>query len=176
MSIVELGAMGEFIGSIAVLCTLLYLTVQVRQSTRQSRAQLLQHRNDAARALWLAGATNESLRKAVCKANANLGQTRWAGLAERAGLSDEEAFAVGEWAGAQFFHRQTLFLSDLSDKERSTLDRQLTAMFSNGVLSVWLDDVPGKGGFDPDFLDRVKMLTGRTGDVRSADAPTSDSE
>jgi len=34
MSIMELGALGEFIGSIGVIVTLVYLAVQIRQNTR----------------------------------------------------------------------------------------------------------------------------------------------
>ena len=34
MTIIELGALGEFRGSIAVLATLVYLAVQIRQNTR----------------------------------------------------------------------------------------------------------------------------------------------
>ncbi len=34
MSTLELGALGEFLGSIAVLATLVYLSVQIRQNTR----------------------------------------------------------------------------------------------------------------------------------------------
>ena len=34
MSIMELGALGEFVGSILVLATLIYLVVQVRQNTK----------------------------------------------------------------------------------------------------------------------------------------------
>jgi hypothetical protein len=33
MNIMELGALGEFLGSIAVLLTLIYLSVQIRQNT-----------------------------------------------------------------------------------------------------------------------------------------------
>ena len=32
MSILELGALGEFVGALAVVATLIYLTIQVRQS------------------------------------------------------------------------------------------------------------------------------------------------
>ena len=35
MTIVELGALGEFLGSVAVLVTLIYLAVQVKQTKRQ---------------------------------------------------------------------------------------------------------------------------------------------
>ena len=40
MTISELGAIGEFLGSIAVLITLIYLAVQVRQNTRHVKAQM----------------------------------------------------------------------------------------------------------------------------------------
>ena len=40
MTISELGSLGELIGSIAVLVTLIYLAVQVRQNTRHVQAQM----------------------------------------------------------------------------------------------------------------------------------------
>jgi len=40
MSITELGALGEFVGSLAVLATLVYLAIQVRQS----KAMLMENR------------------------------------------------------------------------------------------------------------------------------------
>ena len=33
MSIIELGALGEFLGSIGVVATLIYLAIQIRQNT-----------------------------------------------------------------------------------------------------------------------------------------------
>ncbi len=39
MSISELGSLGEFIGSIAVLVTLVYLVFQLRQNTLSMRSQ-----------------------------------------------------------------------------------------------------------------------------------------
>lgn len=40
MTIAELGSVGEFVGSIVVLITLIYLAVQVRQNTRHVQAQM----------------------------------------------------------------------------------------------------------------------------------------
>jgi hypothetical protein len=40
MTIAELGSSGEFAGSIAVLITLVYLAIQVRQNTRHVQAQM----------------------------------------------------------------------------------------------------------------------------------------
>lgn len=42
MTISEIGALGEFIAAVAVLITLIYLTVQVRQTNAQSRLQIRQ--------------------------------------------------------------------------------------------------------------------------------------
>ena len=39
MSIAELGALGEFIGSFGVIATLIYLAIQVRTNTRTTRAE-----------------------------------------------------------------------------------------------------------------------------------------
>ena len=40
MSIMELGAMGEFLGSIGVIVTLIYLATQIRQNTKVARADM----------------------------------------------------------------------------------------------------------------------------------------
>jgi hypothetical protein len=38
MSIMELGALGEFLGSIGVIATLIYLAIQIRSNTRTTKA------------------------------------------------------------------------------------------------------------------------------------------
>ena len=42
MSIIELGALGEFLGSIAVVVTLIYLAIQVRQNTAIAESTAMQ--------------------------------------------------------------------------------------------------------------------------------------
>lgn len=39
MNIMELGALGEFVGSIGVIATLIYLALQIRQNTQMPRRQ-----------------------------------------------------------------------------------------------------------------------------------------
>jgi len=39
MTVIELGAIGEFVGSIAVIGTLIYLALQIRQNTSQQRRE-----------------------------------------------------------------------------------------------------------------------------------------
>jgi len=66
MTIMELGALGEFLGAIGVIATLVYLAVQVRQNThslevsqRLALAQTYQVRSDALQAMLVRAASSE---------------------------------------------------------------------------------------------------------------------
>lgn len=68
MTIFELGALGELLGSIAVLITLVYLAVQIRQNTmsmQESRklalAQTYQMRSDALQMMLVNAADSENI-------------------------------------------------------------------------------------------------------------------
>ena len=78
-------------------------------------------------------------------------------LVERAGLTAEEARMVVNNFAANFFHRQTLYLSRLTDEERDTLDRQIPLMFSSGLAGLWFENM-GFGGFDPSFVAHVQRI------------------
>ena len=159
MGIVELGALGEFVGSIAVLATLIYLTFQVREARAESRSSLLQFRNDAARTLWLNEASNPELVAALVKGNRALGwePPREKAMVEQAGLTREEARMVTLNIAANFFHRQTLYQSRLTDRERDTLDRQIASVFSRGLSRLWFDN-SGHEAFDPAFVAHVEDI------------------
>jgi hypothetical protein len=65
MTIMELGALGELLGAIAVFATLIYLAVQVRQNTRSidaaqrlALAQTYQMRSDALQSMLVQAATS----------------------------------------------------------------------------------------------------------------------
>ena len=51
MSIIELGALGEFVGSIGVVATLIYLAVQIRKNSKQLRLSSIQSANEKFAAL-----------------------------------------------------------------------------------------------------------------------------
>ena len=53
-----LGNYGEFVGAIAIVVTLVYLAIQVRQNTRMMRASIRQARSDSAADLYSLGATS----------------------------------------------------------------------------------------------------------------------
>ena len=65
LTIQDLGALGEFFGSIAVLVTLVYLAFQTRQNTMAIAAQLDAARLDSVGNLNLAVATSTELEEAL---------------------------------------------------------------------------------------------------------------
>jgi len=66
MTIMELGAIGEFLGAIGVIVTLIYLSIQIRQNThamdegrKLALAQTYQMRSDALQQMTVTAATTE---------------------------------------------------------------------------------------------------------------------
>ncbi|MEM9622954.1 MAG: hypothetical protein AAF993_14985 [Pseudomonadota bacterium] len=74
MTLMELGALGEFLGSIAVLATLVYLSVQLRQNTLSIRAsekmalaQTYQMRSDALQMMMVTAADSQHIGSIIVK-------------------------------------------------------------------------------------------------------------
>ncbi len=65
LTIQDLGALGELLGSVAVLATLVYLAMQTRQNTTAIAAQLDAARLGAAQEINLAAATSTELQEAL---------------------------------------------------------------------------------------------------------------
>jgi hypothetical protein len=163
MTISELGSVGELVGSIAVLCTLVYLAVQVKHAKNATRATLLQHRADASRSLWMFESSNPSISKIVRSANermGHLGQPAKRIFREKTGMTEEECDEVFPFLAMHFFHRQTLFGSGLSDAELEVLDNQVRGMYSGGVSRAWFESVLENqgGGFEPIFVEHVRSI------------------
>ena len=74
MTLMELGALGEFLGAIGVIVTLAYLAVQIRQNTRAMQegrrlalAQTYQMRADALQEMMVAAANSENIGPIIIK-------------------------------------------------------------------------------------------------------------
>ena len=113
MSILELGALGEFLGSIAVLATLVYLSVQIRQNTksmdeskRLALAQTYQVRSDALQMMLVHAADSEHIGPIITKLTG-------AGYPEDIGalddLSNVERQRFRLWQIAQETHWDNMF-------------------------------------------------------------------
>lgn len=107
MTILELGALGEFLGAIGVIATLVYLAVQVRQNTRSleasqrlALAQTYQMRSDALQSM-LVQAASSVIGGIICK----LTQAGYPeNVAALDALTPEERSRFRQWQIAQHAH------------------------------------------------------------------------
>jgi hypothetical protein len=113
MNIVELGALGEFLGSIVVLITLVYLSVQVRQNTRsmeESRklalAQTYQMRSDALQMMLVHAADSDHIGPIITKLT-GAGYPEDISALEH--LSSEDRGRFRQWQIAQHTHWDNMF-------------------------------------------------------------------
>lgn len=113
MTLIELGALGEFLGSIAVLATLVYLAVQLRQNTRSLQnseklalAQTYQMRSDALQLMLVEAADSEHIAPIINKLTA-------AGYPEDVGalelISADELGRFRLWQIAQMTHWDNMY-------------------------------------------------------------------
>lgn len=103
MSISELGSIGEFISGVAVLVTLIYLAVQVRQTRKIVMAQAYHSRSEALQDLSMRVAESESLSHIQAKLQGSGWPQDMTGFAE---LSDTEQAQYRAYLGAHL-HRMT---------------------------------------------------------------------
>jgi hypothetical protein len=113
MSILELGALGEFLGSIAVIATLVYLSVQVRQNTRSMNeskklalAQTYQLRSDALQMMLVRAADSEHIAPIIGKLT-EAGYPEDVGALETLSKVERQRFRL--WQIAQETHWDNMF-------------------------------------------------------------------
>ncbi len=113
MTIMELGALGEFLGSIAVLATLVYVSVQVRQNTiamrdakRLALAQTYQMRSDALQDMLVQAANGEHVGRIIVKLTVHGYPEDISALDE---LTVEERGRFRQWQIAQQAHWDNMF-------------------------------------------------------------------
>ena len=116
MSIQDLGAIGEVVGSIGVILTLIYLAVQIRQNTaameesqRLSKVDAMFRRNDQMEKTMVQGALSENMSRLVVEARVN-------GVDS---FSEVEKWQLYQWelarvfrAEAQYFQWENGYLDD----------------------------------------------------------------
>ncbi len=113
MTIIELGALGELLGSIAVLATVVYLSMQVRQNTRAleegeklALAQTYQMRADALQMMLVHAADSEHIGPIITKLT-GAGYPDDISALEQ--LSKEERGRFRQWQIAQQTHWDNMF-------------------------------------------------------------------
>ena len=113
MSILELGALGEFLGSIAVLATLVYLSMQIRHNTRSmdeskklALAQTYQVRSDALQMMLVHAADSEHIGPIITKLT-SAGYPEDIGALENLSNVERQRFRL--WQIAQETHWDNMF-------------------------------------------------------------------
>lgn len=113
MTIMELGALGEFIGAVGVVASLIYLAVQIRQNTRSMNvsrklalAQTYQMRADALQSMLVQAATSQTVGPLLVKLTA---QGYPSDVTSLQRITDEERGIFKQWQIAQKTHWDNMF-------------------------------------------------------------------
>ena len=159
MSIMELGALGEFLGVFALVATLIYLSVQVRDAKDQSERAVAEARSSGAREVMTALATSDGLSAAFCKANDTLGVSYGdvdAELTSR-GVDAQDALRLTYWWQARFLADVTEF-DGISDRAKN--DPRLVATYGGRLGRLFWDVGPRQWlkGSPSTFADHVNRL------------------
>ena len=113
MTIIELGALGELLGAVGVIITLIYLAVQIKQNTRSMNenkrlalAQTYQMRADALQGMLVQAACSQTLGPLIVKLT-TLGYPT--DLNSLRVISAEELGIFKQWQIAQQTHWDNMF-------------------------------------------------------------------
>ena len=140
MSIVELGALGEFIAAIAVLITLIFLTVQVRHTRQESARALMESRTRTGIDIGMGIATSEGLAAAFTRASDAVAEqpSRFMNALIERGVDRIDALRVERACMAWWRQHLTTFqLSDeLGRKQASDIWRDT---YSTGIQRLYWD-------------------------------------
>ena len=156
-----IGAIGEMLGSTAVLITLVYLAIQVRQARSEGRRALSHGRMEANREVVKLDLDEQHL-SARIKAEAAFEVPRppiVALLMEKADLAEDEAWRVFLVEVARWNYRIHVIAhwDDLSPSEQRIFDQAVRVRMASG-LSRWMYDNHFALDLSPDvtkYLDRV---------------------
>ena len=153
MTILELGAIGEFIGGIAVVVTLFYLALQIRQSTRVNASLIRQNFYDATQQMMLHGVESSEFM--------DLWYRAWS---TNDSLSSNEQMQIWRHMQAMFMGYQGFF----EQYKSGALPEKDWALLRKILTTFWLADGKGKNDawevmsrgrfFNEDFLDEIESL------------------
>jgi hypothetical protein len=160
-----LGSYGEFIGSIAILATLVYLAIQVRQVREEQIARTLDQRTEYVRDWNLRAATTPSLVKALVKARDAVGAEHHSFVTElvQLGLTAEEATQVLNFQTAGFRVNLSQFQAIQDPEQAAQNDEILRLVYGHGLGRVyWRHQSERLSGAIGSFKTHVDALISNT--------------
>lgn len=149
MTIQELGSIGEFISSIAVLLTLIYLAVQVRQARNATIASTMQTNRQQFQSIMLAN-RDSLIAPIIIKAD------------NGKALDEEEEYRLANHINLQwnllfseFVQRQIGYTTEWAPSDRLALRRIFTRY--GGRAAAWWEST-GREIYPQTFVDHVEEL------------------
>ena len=155
-----IGAIGEIVGALAVVLTLVYLAYQVRYAKTATVDQNRLTRSTAIREIINTMITNEELRVGQMK---NWGlEGYYDTVASELGVSAAEA-SRNEWANAYYFWTYWgQWRSTHGEHDRAELEHIIPLLFSMpGVRHTWDKSPLGKALMDEGFVEFVDGIIAR---------------
>jgi hypothetical protein len=146
MTIAELGSLGELIGSIAVLVTLIYLAVQVRQNNISSRIQSNQAINKKTSDFLKALYTNNEAYDVWIRGRSSF---------KELGKADAFKFEMIMYDAFGNFHEQWYqYRSGVTDERQffRVLSMIRMYIFIRGIVEAW-EHMDGHYPFDKEFVE-----------------------
>lgn len=150
MTIFELGALGEFIGSILMLGTLVYLAFQVRQAKQLAQTSIALERGAASRQINGMLLTTPELLKfqiEAYKRDGTLESSEVGTLMTELDCGGEEALTIACWHYIAVRAIEVAFLTE-EDKERSKLS--VRNVYGTSLVRIWWEHANVK--YSPDFV------------------------
>ena len=135
MGIQDLGAIGEFISSVAIVITLIFLTMETRQARNATQQSNRQARHRIRTDLNLASAVNPQLCEIMAKSMQHLSGDSLFDFADDFGLSYAEGVQFTNYSLTYFTHFEDQFFSDLPESDRRSLENQIRALLNLPVFS-----------------------------------------
>ena len=136
MTIAELGSIGEFVSSILVLVTLVYLSVQVRYMKNQAKTEATYNRGQAGRDVLLAAANSTYISPIIAKITEHAGRPLNE-IAKQFDLTHDESYRFHHYMWAWWRNQETYF-GNVSAEEQDAIDRLITGQLATpGGLLFW---------------------------------------
>ena len=154
MTFEQLGGIGEFIGALAVLASLVYLAGEIRRNTKATRLATLQSALGSVQQLFDAPARDAELTRIIRL-----------GMVDRSQLTEDESARLGWWINSVLRHSENTFVQHrsgmLDDQIWAARAHQIRNFFSSPtVLKFWGST---SEGYHEDFREWVSSLPANRG-------------
>jgi hypothetical protein len=164
MTIQDWGAIGEVVGALAVVVTLVYLASQVRYARLAAADASRQGRADGVRELLLTVVNNPDFRQAWRKAGP-LAEPNLRALANRLGpeVTVDEADMIWHGVCAWAYLHWAQWRAMKTEHDARELESLIAGFYSRPPMSVvWRDDELLRSLVDPDFVRWVDGILARS--------------